>query len=465
MTARTASRDVATALLALAAVILGHAVQMTNGFYHPPALAWVGLALVLTLVAVIGGSSGSRALAFFARSELTDAVLAAGIVSNLVALAFMPIGMHLTDPIPRRPLMVLAMLTIAGFALVGIVRREQWRRAWFFTALAAYFSLGMWLIHASPDPPIDVLVVHREAIAALLEGRSPYAITWPDIYGGGEYYAPNMTAAGRVLFGYPYPPLSLLLTLPAQVLFGDIRYSGLAATAGAAALVGLVRRERTAPLAAMLLLFTPRSFFVLEQGWTEPFALLGLAATVWCALRAPRWLPVALGLLVAVKQHMVVALPLVVLLTSPGGWRAWAGLVTRATAVAAVVTLPFLLWRTRRFIRAVVLLQFQEPFRRDSLSLAAFLSHQGMPPAPWLLVAMAVLALALGVALCLWRAARSPASFAGALALTLLMLFAVGKKAFCNYYYFVIGAMAVSVAAAEPRRHEELQAAEAPRLN
>jgi hypothetical protein len=454
MTARTASRQVTAALLALGAVILGHAVQMTNGFYHPPALAWVGLALVLTVVGVVGGRDGSRA-AFFERSEVTDAVLAAGILSNLVALAFMPIGMHLTEPMPRRPLMVLAMLTIAGVALVGVLRRENWRRASFLTALAAYVGLGIWLIHASPDPPIDVLVVHREAITALLDGRSPYAITWPDIYGGGEYYAPNMTAAGRVLFGYPYPPLSLLLALPGQVLFGDIRYAGLAATTGAAAFIGLVRRERTAPLAAMLLLFTPRSFFVLEQGWTDPFAVLGLAATVWCALRAPRWLPVALGLLVAAKQHMIVALPLVVLLTSPGGWRAWAGLVTRATVVASLVTLPFLLWRTRKFIRAVVLLQFQEPFRRDSLSLPAFLAHQGLTPAPWLLVAMAVLALVAGVALCLWRAPRTPAAFAGALALTLLLLFAVGKKAFCNYYYFVIGAMAASVAAAEPRRREE----------
>lgn len=452
MTVGTVSREVTAALLALGAVLLSHAVQMTNGFYHPPALAWVGLALGLTVVAVVGRRNGSTAPAIVGRPDITDAVLAAGTLSSLVALAFMPIGMHLTDPIPRRPLMVLATLTIAGLALFGVMRYERWRRAAFLSALAAYVCLGIWLIHASPDPPIDVLVVHREAIAALLDGHSPYAITWPDIYGSGEYYAPNMTAAGRVLFGYPYPPLSLLLALPGQVLFGDVRYAGLAATAGAAALIGFVRRERTAPLAAMLLLFTPRSFFVLEQGWTEPFALLGLAGTVWCALRAPRWLPVALGLLVAVKQHMIVVLPLVVLLTSPGGWRAWAGLVARATAVASLVTLPFLLWRTRRFIRAVVLLQFQEPFRRDSLSLPAFLSHQGITPAPWLLVAMALLALVAGVAFCLWRAARTPAGFAAALALTLLMLFAVGKKAFCNYYYFVIGAMTVSVAAAEPRR-------------
>ena len=43
-------------------------------------------------------------------------------------------------------------------------------------------ALGAWIIHRSPDPPIDVHLFHRYAIAALRSGVDPYAITFPDIY-------------------------------------------------------------------------------------------------------------------------------------------------------------------------------------------------------------------------------------------------------------------------------------------
>ena len=42
----------------------------------------------------------------------------------------------------------------------------------------------------------------------------------------------------------------------------------------------------------------------------------------------------------------------------------------------------------------------------------------------------------------------SPAVFAAALAFASLAAFAFGRKAFCNYYFFVIGALCCAVAAA-----------------
>src|SRR5207248_8919226 len=112
---------------------------------------------------------------------------------------------------------------------------------------------------------------------------------------------------GRLNFGYPYPPLSLLLIVPAYQL-GDLRYAQLAAMALAGAFIALARPGRTAFAAAALLLFTPRGFFVLEAGWTEPFAVLFLAVTVFAACRSPRQLPVPLGLFLASKQYLVLAL-------------------------------------------------------------------------------------------------------------------------------------------------------------
>ena len=81
-----------------------------------------------------------------------------------------------------------------------------------------------------------------------------------------------------------------------------------------AVLVYAARPGTTSALSAFLLLFTPRVFFVLISGWTEPLLVLWLAAAVYCACRRPTLLPVALGLLLATKQYMVLALPLTVLL-------------------------------------------------------------------------------------------------------------------------------------------------------
>ena len=54
-----------------------------------------------------------------------------------------------------------------------------------------------------------------------------------------------------------------------------------------------------------------------------------------------------------------------------------------------------------------------------------------------------------------WRSARadeSPAAFSASLAFVSLATFAFGRKAFCNYYFFVIGALCCAVAAAAPPR-------------
>src|SRR6185437_7177466 len=116
-----------------------------------------------------------------------------------------------------------------------------------------------------------------------------------------------------LLFGFPYPPLSLLLVLPGYLL-GDFRYAHLAATTLAGALIALSRPGRIATAAAALFLFTPRGFFVLEAGWTEPMAVLMLAALVFAACRAPRASPMIVGLLLVTKQYLVLAAPLVWLL-------------------------------------------------------------------------------------------------------------------------------------------------------
>ncbi len=248
------------------------------------------------------------------------------------------------------------------------------------------------------------------------------------------------------------------MAAPAYALRLDVRYAELLALVAAGGWIGYSGRGRVAPLAAACLLFTPRSFFVLEQAWTESFVLCWAALVIYAAPRAaarrssaPAWSlrGIALGLLVASKQHLAVALLFTGWLRREGeGPRATRAMLVAAIVAGLAITLPFLLWDPPGFWRSVVLLQIREPFRLDSLSVLSYLARQGWQPTPGALLAAPLAALAAGLALAWWRLPRTPAGFALALGMAFFLLFLVSKKAFCNYYFLVIGLLMAGVAAA-----------------
>ena len=362
----------------------------------------------------------------------------------------------LTAPAGMRVTLGLAVAAV----LVGsaLFERPWLGRAQFPLLLLVFLCLGRWLIIAKPAPFIDVYVFQRDAIAALLHGNNPYALRYPNIYAfhwgnNSPFYGEGLSVNGQLQFGYPYMPLSLLLALPGQVLLGDYRYAQLAAMAGTAAFIAYARPGRVGVAAASLLLFTPRTFFVLQQGWTDPFVLLGLAAVIFFALRWARPLPWILGLALAVKQYTIfMALAAWQVLPRPLQLdRALGRFLLKAAAAAAAVTMPFLLWGPGDFWHDVVVLQFLQPFRNDALSYLAWSAQRG---APWP-TSLGFAAAFIGVALGLWRQARTPAGFAATCALAYLGFFAFNKQAFCNYYYFTLGALLLVVGAVAPASTSE----------
>ncbi len=443
--------------MAFGALLLGHALQIRDGFYDPVALGWTILAAVFVVAGTARAGRGRRG-----SEEMVAGVLVAGLLSSLLALATMPIGMYLARPEPSaHPDFLAGLAAAAVFSLLVAFDRSRARRAWFPALLVTYAVLGAWLIDASPRPRIDVMTVFREAFAALGRLESPYSITFPNIYDNEALYGAGLVVNGRVQFGFPYPPLSLLMAAPAYVLGSDVRYAELAALLAGAAAIGYCTPGRIAPLAATALLFTPRTFFVLEQAWTESLVICWVGLTVFAAshpapsARAAAVLPrirtVALGLLLAVKQHLVVAVLLTPWLRRAeerGGPRAGLSLLAGACSVAAVVTVPFFLWDPAGMWRSVVTLQLREPFRVDSLSVLSHLALQGWQPAPAALLWAPVAALTAGLLLAWWRQPRTPAGFATGLGTAFLLLFLFSKKAFCNYYFLVIALLMAGVAAA-----------------
>lgn len=453
-------RWASSALLAAAAVAVGFAIHLRDGEYWnrtllDSSLHWVGVALILPFGAVLltrrpDVGAGERAL-------LTClAILLAFQFYQL--LRSPPSGWNAwSDDLSAtiqgpglRP--YYGRVAAAGlFVAAAIVARGGLRHLCFALALGVHLSLGIWIVRGCPNPQIDVFSFQQEAAKSLLAGGNPYAIDMPDIYRGTDkerdraVYGQGLSRDGRLAFGFPYPPASLLLSTAGYAVAGDHRYAQVVALTLAGALLGYARCGRTGMLAAGLLLFTPRAFFILGRGWTEPFVVLGLAATIWCACRRPRWLPVALGLFLATKQYLVFAAPAILLLSGrPIDWRASVRLLALSVGVAALVTAPLALWDIRAFLHSTVTVQAVAPFRSDALSfLAWYFFRTGIEPG----VTAAFIAVGVGIVVGLWRAPRTPAGFAAALALIYLPFIAFNKQAFANYYLFAIAALCAAVAA------------------
>jgi hypothetical protein len=425
------------------AAALGHALQLSNGFYDDRALVWLTAAFGLALAGMLTLHSPLRP----EHGELGLRLAAALAVGwQVSALATAVPGIHLQPRTNLQPFQAGALAELV-LVLVGVIGIRRLARLWFPALIALHLALGVWMLRASPSPHIDVVTVHREAFDALARGQSPYQISFDNIYGPADrYYNPDAVKDGRVMFGYPYPPLTLLLAGPAHVIAGDYRYAHLFAWVAAAALVGHLGAPLFSKLAAALLLTQPRGFFVLEQGWTEPIVLLLFTLTVFTMTKRPQIAAWAGGLVVVSKQYLTLGVPLLWRFfgRNPDCWRR----LLQAAAIAVVVTLPFALWHPASFLESVVLLQTREPFRIDSLSYLSWAARRGLGAGSFLwALGAAFVTLAAGML----ATPNSPAGFAMCLAFSTFAMFAFGSKAFCNYYFFVAGALCCAAAAASAR--------------
>lgn len=340
----------------------------------------------------------------------------------------------------------LVVLTVVGLhALIGAAR---WRLPQLAVVAIGFVALMAWMIAAAGTPDIDVYVFQQQGSAALMEGRNPFAMTFDlAVEADSPFYTPEVVDGDRLTFGFIYPPLSLLMALPGYVVAGDYRYGAAAALGLAAILTALIRPGRLAIAGALLLLFTPMTQQVLYWGWTDPFVILLLAATILLAVRNPAGTPVALGLLVASKQYMAPMLVLgAVLLREARRRVGLRRLLTLAVLVPLVTVAPFIVWDVGAFVYSTVTVHLLQPFRIDSLSIPAVIVRAGGPELPSVL---SFLVAGLAMALVLWRAPRTPAGFSIGMAVVLLAFFLFSKQAFMHYYFLVVAMLACGVAATD----------------
>jgi hypothetical protein len=297
-------------------------------------------------------------------------------------------------------------------------------------------------------PFVDVLPLQTDATRALLHGVNPYTITHRDIFNAEQsrmFYPAGSVVNGRLLLGFPYPPLCLFLDLPGELL-GDIRYSHIAALALCAVFLGLMASRWSDAVVIGFFVLNPHTELMELVGWVDSLMLLPLFATVYAAKYRRWWLPVALGLFLCAKQYALLGLLFVPILARAAG-RSTVRLYLQSAGVAAAVTLPLALWNLPHFVQDTLLFQIRSPFRPDSLSFAVLF------PIPFAVIIVVVLAAAIWT---LRAGCAHPAIFAAGFALALLLFVAANKQAFLNYYYAVMQALLLAAVALSDVRGEPI---------
>ena len=344
--------------------------------------------------------------------------------------------------------MLIAVAILLGIAAMILARRgyaaefEASRDSgyrWLLPALLGLHGLlGCYIIRTTV-PGIDCFTFQRDAAATLLRGRDPYGTSHADVFNAEEsrrFYAPGVVVNGRIQEGLPYPPVTFLSAMPGYLL-GDVRYGYLATILLSAILVfALLPDARGLWLAAFILL-APTTYYVEMLCWTEPLVWALLCATVYAAVRRPRWLPLALGLFLASKQYNVLALPLIGYLVRPFSWKAYWKLLGQSLAIAMVTVLPFALWNFHAVWHDLFLFHLASPVRHDAISFVI--------PFPIYAKIGPLLLLAFMVWAASTRAQR-PAMFAAVYGMTLMLFFVASKQAFLNYDFLIANAFLLAAA-------------------
>jgi len=422
-----------------AALSLGYAIYVGRGGPGVIPYLFLTVAIGCAAVAVLartpprsGSAAGLRKLLGF------------GLAVELALLAVWPLTNPLAQASPSDYLAfwlgLIAVAAVAAAPLFGLLR-EGWRRLVILVAL--HVALGAWVILVAPDPFIDVWIMQVEGSRALIQGTNPYLPIYENLHGAeSPYYGPGLVVDGELTIGFPYPPLSLLLVTPGQLLAGDPRFVHLAAL-GLAAL-GMAyagRGSRTAVAAALLFLFAPWTFFLVAGSWTEPLVILAVTGVTVAAMRAPWLLGVAVGIAIATKQYLLLAVPLAMILLAASGRDRWR-IGWQSVGVAALTIIPFLVWDPGAFTWSTLGSLAGQAFRPDSLSYLAVL------PGDWgprLSILGFLLLLPVGALVAL-RAPRTAFGFAAGLGLMLLVFFAFSRQGSANYHFAVIGLLCAAVA-------------------
>ncbi|MGI9529785.1 MAG: glycosyltransferase family 87 protein [Acidimicrobiia bacterium] len=341
-----------------------------------------------------------------------------------------------------------AALAVGALLLVfGSRTRLGW---WLLFSGHAAFVLAVIVWPVAQGAYVDVEPMQRAGIEALLSGMNPYATMIPDPYSPAAsalLFADGLSVGGILQFGYPYPPLSLLVIAPFDWV-SDFRVaSAVAALISALAIADMGRDAVSRRAAATFLLMTPVLGMV-RWGWNDLLIMAVAIGIVWLVYRQSRASSWMVGAMLAMKQYsFILVIPSLLILERPWTVKAIVRHFAKAGSVAVAVTIPFFLWGPDAFYRSVVGLHLRQSFRPDAITLPALFPdvYGSLPKVVLIAIPLVVLGV-VSVAMLL-RTPTGAQGFALGSSLALLATFLVSKQAFGNYYVVALGLLCAAGAA------------------
>lgn len=392
---------------------------------------------------VLSATAASIGLVLFVWSMGTNLPLASGYEHKWAAIAALTVVFgSLVSPLssvpdsiePVRPLLLALAVSSSGIAFVSGARLYAKRLAvGLGLLLVVTASVALTASEWNAVLGTDVYHVHKAAGSAVLDGLNPYtnAVRFLD----GSPFAPE----GRIIEGYPYPPV-VLFTYGLAGGFTDPRLVSVIAWLAVIGWLGWkgARFDHGSEVALgvfLLLATSPIWTLVWYGAWTEPLslALFGVAAVTWNKRATTSG--VALGLALASKQYFVFLAPLVLLHRDEN----WRRRITTIGLTLAAMILPAVVIDPGAFYDATIGNLTEIGFRPDAQSIPGLLSKLGidveLPQWAWLATGMAASAL-------IGLRSRSGSLFAARAGLVLGLTFVLGL-AFPNYWFLVAGLLGI----------------------
>jgi hypothetical protein len=145
-------------------------------------------------------------------SVLERNLLRRSVLTVLLAAIALAVFANVIAPPVAEPAFLTTMVAAGGVGMLAVVIRGHLASLLLAVALIAQFALACWMIAVLAEPPIDVHTFQQEGAAALLAGENPYSLRF--LISPGGVYADELQVGDRLAFGFPYPPLSLLMAVP-----------------------------------------------------------------------------------------------------------------------------------------------------------------------------------------------------------------------------------------------------------
>lgn len=413
-------------LILLSYLCIALALADSNGMYTATAITYLFLGICLWVVFVIYYTKLQES--FFAVDKLDEALVkVALLVSASVGLIHAPL-MYAHKQIYAKLYIVILVLLLIGVTLTFKIKKLN-HPNFIFLFILFFILLRCLIPWASPSPIIDVFVQFQESAQHLLSGMNPYTTPVSDVYQGARSY-------GYQVYGYSYFPANLYLQTIAYALLHDIRYVYILMEIISGLLFYKLYQKTGNKIHLwiyLLLLVHPRGLFVLEQAWTEPLIVGLLALFAYVKIFHPQKLRLSallFGYLISLKQYLVYFLLHYFFLERKSGKYFY------SLMIIVLGMLPFVIWDVQAFIHYAVLFQLQTAFREDGLTfIAAFHRWFGFQTGKQL-AGFLGLGVSLLTVYLLHRHDKLLVFFISAIS-TLLVMFAFGSQAFCNYYYLL----------------------------